>query len=109
MTSTQVTQGMVFFDTVQGPDLNVARLAETLLAIGRTDEALAYATTSLAKTRRCIAPILQAVARGRVRTARGEDAAALEALEWAATDAQRCGMPLHEIRALVSISTRILG
>ena len=59
--------------------------------MGRTDEALAYARVSLARTKRCHAPLLQAVELGRVLTARGEDAAALEALEWAATDAQRVG------------------
>ena len=76
--------------------------------MGRTDEALAYARVSLARTKRCHAPLLQAVELGRVLTARGEDAAALEALEWAATDAQRVGHggaeARHQPRRLISQS-----
>ena len=79
-------------------------------AAGRTDEALAYASpASIAKYQRCIVPAIQAVTRGRVLAARGEAAAAADALEWAAAEAVRMGMPLYELRALEALVSHAGG
>ena len=83
----------------------VARIAEALLGVMRLTEALAYCDSAhLAKHMSCTAPLAQAVIRGRVLHVKGNDAAAVEALEFAVAEAQPTGMPFYELRALEALA-----